>query len=89
MERQRINKGERRNPYRGVGGFPASGPVFGAMIGAASVYDMANQFDLYDNGGLDICFMGALDDFLNEKYLKSHSEGDSMTRIIVFAYIFE
>ena len=33
--------------------------AFGAMIGAASVYDMANQFDLYDNGGLDICFMGA------------------------------
>ncbi|MBR4459838.1 MAG: propionate CoA-transferase [Clostridia bacterium] len=45
----------------GVGGFPASGAVFGAMIGAASVYDMANQFDLYDNGGLDICFMGALE----------------------------
>ena len=45
----------------GVGGFPASGPVFGAMIGAASVYDMSNQFDLYDNGGLDICFMGALE----------------------------
>ena len=45
----------------GVGGFPASGPVFGSMIGAASVYDMANQFDLYNNGGLDICFMGALE----------------------------
>lgn len=45
----------------GVGGFPASGPVFGAMIGAASVYDMANQFDLYNNGGLDICFMGGLE----------------------------
>ena len=45
----------------GVGGFPASGPVFGAMIGAASVYDMSNQFDLYDNGGLNICFMGALE----------------------------
>ena len=45
----------------GIGGFPASGPVFGAMIGAASVYDMANQFDLYNNGGLDICFMGALE----------------------------
>jgi len=45
----------------GIGGFPASGIVFGAMIGAASVYDMANQFDLYDNGGLDICFMGALE----------------------------
>ena len=45
----------------GIGGFPASGTVFGAMIGAASVYDMANQFDLYDSGGLDICFMGALE----------------------------
>ena len=31
------------------------------MIGAASVYDMANQFDLYNHGGLDICFMGALE----------------------------
>ena len=45
----------------GIGGFPVSGEAFGAMIGAASVYDMANQFDLYDNGGLDICFMGALE----------------------------
>ncbi len=45
----------------GIGGFPASGRVFGAMIGAASVYDMANQFDLYNSGGLDICFMGALE----------------------------
>lgn len=45
----------------GVGGLPATGTHFGAMIGAASVYDMANQFDLYDNGGLDICFMGGLE----------------------------
>ena len=45
----------------GIGGFPASGKVFGAMIGAASVYDMANQFDLYNHGGLDICSMGALE----------------------------
>ena len=44
-----------------VGGFPVSGEYFGAMIGAASVYDMANQFDLYDNGGLDVCFMGAIE----------------------------
>ena len=43
----------------GIGGFPVSGEAFGAMIGAASVYDMANQFDLYNSGGLDICFMGA------------------------------
>ena len=45
----------------GIGGFPVSGEAFGAMIGAASVDDMANQFDLYDNGGVDICFMGALE----------------------------
>lgn len=45
----------------GIGGFPVSGEAFGAMIGVASVYDMANQFDLYDNGGLDVCFMGALE----------------------------
>ena len=45
----------------GIGGFPVSGEAFGAMIGAASVYDMANQFDMYNNGGLDICFMGALE----------------------------
>lgn len=43
----------------GIGGFPVAGEAFGAMIGAASVYDMSNQFDLYDSGGLDICFMGA------------------------------
>lgn len=45
----------------GVGGFPASGTVFGAVIGADSMYDMANQFDLYNNGGLDICFMGGIE----------------------------
>lgn len=45
----------------GIGGFPASGTVFGAVIGANCVVDMANLFDMYDNGGLDICFMGALE----------------------------
>lgn len=45
----------------GIGGFPAAGTVFGAMIGATCVNDIANQFDLYDNGGLDICFMGAFE----------------------------
>jgi propionate CoA-transferase len=45
----------------GVGGFPASGKVFGAVIGADSIYNMANQFDLYNNGGLDICFMGGIE----------------------------
>ena len=45
----------------GIGGFPASGKVFGSVIGAEAMIDMANQFDLYDNGGLDICFMGGIE----------------------------
>jgi len=83
----------------GIGGFPASGKVFGAMIGAASVYDMSNQFDLYNNGGLDICFMGAyeVDRFGN---VNAHrSDGDyagiggfanitAKTRTVVFCLTF-
>ena len=42
-----------------IGGLPVTGPVFGAMIGATSVVDISNQFDMYNSGGLDICFMGA------------------------------
>ena len=45
----------------GTGGLPAGGPAFGAMIGADAICDMAMQFDFYDGGGLDICFMGALE----------------------------
>ena len=45
----------------GTGGLPAGGPEFGAMIGAGSISDMSMQFDFYDGGGLDCCFMGALE----------------------------
>ena len=45
----------------GVGGLPAPGMSFGATIGADMVSEMAAQFDFYDGGGLDICFMGALE----------------------------
>lgn len=45
----------------GMGGLPAPGVAFGATIGAHSIYDMAQQFDFYDGGGLDICFIGALE----------------------------
>ena len=45
----------------GIGGLPAGGPEFGAMIGAGAISDMSMQFDFYDGGGLDICFMGALE----------------------------
>ena len=45
----------------GIGGLPAGGRQFGAMIGAGSISDMSMQFDFYDGGGLDRCFMGALE----------------------------
>ncbi len=45
----------------GVGGLPAPGVAFGATIGADMICDMASQFDFYDGGGLDICFMGGLE----------------------------
>jgi len=45
----------------GIGGLPAPGIAFGATIGADMIVDMATQFDFYDGGGLDICFLGGLE----------------------------
>ena len=45
----------------GVGGMPASGKAFGSTVGAHSIISTAQMFDFYDGGGLDICFIGALE----------------------------
>ena len=45
----------------GIGGLPAPDVAFGATIGADMICDTSAQFDFYDGGGLDICFLGALE----------------------------
>ncbi|GHU66272.1 acetate CoA-transferase YdiF [Clostridia bacterium] len=70
----------------GVGGLPAPGLSFGATSGADMICDMASQFDFYDGGGLDVCFMGALevDRFGN---VNAHQSSSGFTGLGGFANI--
>lgn len=43
-----------------MGGIPVP-DAFGAVINADAIYDMAAQFDLYEGGGLDASFVGAME----------------------------
>ena len=43
-----------------TGGLPLGGKGFGVSIGPDTMMDMARQFDFYEGGGLDICFIGTL-----------------------------
>ncbi len=70
----------------GIGGLPAPGTSFGATIGADMISDMAPQFDFYDGGGLNICFMGGLE--VDEKgNVNSHRPKGGYTGIGGFANI--
>ncbi len=70
----------------GVGGLPAPGVSFGATIGSDMICDMASQFDLYDGGGLHICFMGGLEADRHGN-VNSHRLADTFTGIGGFANI--
>lgn len=70
----------------GFGGLPAPGGHFGATVGSDMVCDMATQFDFYDGGGLDACFMGAAEvDRMGN--VNSHCLGELYSGIGGFANI--
>jgi acetate CoA-transferase len=40
-----------------IGGITVQGVAFGACVNMKAVLDMPSQFDFYDGGGLDVCFV--------------------------------
>jgi propionate CoA-transferase len=70
----------------GVGGLPAPGVAFGATIGADMICDTSTQFEFYDGGGLDICFLGGLE-VDAEGNVNAHSLPDGYAGIGGFANI--
>jgi len=82
-----------------TGGFPLGGQGFGVAIGPDSMMDLARQFDFYEGGGLDVCFVGALeidgDGNVNGHYTRGKLSGiggfaniTQTTKKVVFCFTF-
>ncbi|MDD6188304.1 MAG: malonate decarboxylase subunit alpha [Clostridiales bacterium] len=82
-----------------TGGLPLGGQAFGVAIGPDSMMDMARQFDFYEGGGLDLCFIGALEvdgyGNVNGHYTKGKLSGiggfaniSQTTKKVVFCFTF-
>jgi propionate CoA-transferase len=82
-----------------TGGFPLGAQGFGVAIGPDSMMDMARQFDFYEGGGLDLCFVGALQidrsGNVNGHYTKGKLSGiggfaniTQTTKKVVFCFTF-
>ena len=41
-----------------IGGMPMPGIIFGVSHNPDVILDQTSQFNFYDGGGLDVCFLG-------------------------------
>jgi propionate CoA-transferase len=69
-----------------TGGMPLGGMGFGVAIGPDTMMDMARQFDFYEGGGLDLCFIGTMQ-VDGEGNVNGHMAKGKLTGIGGFANI--
>lgn len=69
-----------------TGGMPLGGMGFGVAIGPDTMMDMARQFDFYEGGGLDLCFIGTMQ-VDREGNVNGHMADGKLTGIGGFANI--
>ena len=63
-----------------IKGLPVGGRAFGAAVAPQCICTAAEQFDFYDGGGLDICFIGALE-IDGEGNVNGHCSPDKLSGI--------
>lgn len=69
-----------------IGGIPASAKAFGSAIAPGVIIPISQMFDLYDGGGLDMTFLGALE-VDAQGNVNCHHKGSKLSGIGGFANI--